>query len=182
MNRFSRERPLMLLLTGISFAGKSILARALSQSMDIPIVDPDTVGHEMGLGLSGEFLSDEQWQIIHAEAERRASELLRSGRSIVYDTTSFTANQRAELVEVADASGADALIVFVDTPRELAYARWRENNTSKARFLVHEDDFNSVSDAFERPTNRENFITYTSDQDPGEWIGTHFSEWQQHRS
>jgi predicted kinase len=175
MNGSSEDRPLMLLLTGISFAGKSILARALNQSLEMPIVDPDAVGHEMGLGLSGEFLSDEQWRIIHTEAERRAGELLRSGQSIVYDTTSFTADQRAELVNVANSSGADALIVFVDTPRELAYARWQQNNTSKARFLVHEDDFNSVADAFERPNANENFISYTSDHDPTEWIEAHFS-------
>lgn len=169
-------RPVLLLLTGISFAGKSILARAMSQSLRMPIVDPDKVGNEMGLGLSGEFLSDEQWRIIHAEAERRAGELLRAGRSIVYDTTSFTAGQRAELVEVAESSGANALIVFVDTPRELAYARWQENNTSKTRFVVHEDDFNSVADAFERPNPNENYVTYTSDQDPLEWIQSHFPD------
>ncbi|MGH2551563.1 MAG: AAA family ATPase [Thermomicrobiales bacterium] len=174
MNTSPDQRPLMILLTGISFAGKSVLARALSQLLEMPIVDPDRVGHEMELGLNGEFLSDRQWRIIHAEAERRASESLRAGRSIVYDTTSFTAGQRAELVEVAESSGADALIVFVDTPREIAHARWMENNRSKTRFVVHEDDFNAVADAFERPTDRENHIAYAYDQDPTEWVRTHF--------
>ncbi len=89
------EPPLVtFILTGISFAGKSVLARTMSDVTGLAVVDPDRVGHEMGLGLSGELLSDSQWATIHRESERRARLLLREGQSLIYDTTSFTRAQR----------------------------------------------------------------------------------------
>ena len=58
--------PCLYLFTGVSFAGKSVLARALAAHVGVPRVDPDEVSHRLGLGLGGEFLDDAQWAQIHA--------------------------------------------------------------------------------------------------------------------
>ena len=61
--------PRLYLFTGISFAGKSVLARQVAARLGMPRVDPDEVSHRLGLGLAGEFLSDVQWGQIHTKAE-----------------------------------------------------------------------------------------------------------------
>lgn len=168
-------QPVMVVLTGISFAGKSVLARAIGDTLGLAVIDPDSVGHEMGLGLDGEFLSDEQWARIHREAERRATHLLRDGNSLVYDTTAFTVEQRHHLRTLARESGAHAIVVFIDTPREEAYRRWERNANTRERFLVHEDDFAMVADRFELPGLDEPALRYTPADEPDEWIATHLT-------
>lgn len=91
----------LYILTGMSFAGKSVLAKAISERKGIAVIDPDTVRIEMGIGLGGEFLPAEQWATIHAEAEDRARSILKEGRSLIYDTTAFNKNQRDRLRDLA---------------------------------------------------------------------------------
>ena len=50
--------PTLSILTGISFAGKSVLDRELASFLSLHRVDPDEVSHEFGWGLAGEFLTD----------------------------------------------------------------------------------------------------------------------------
>lgn len=163
-------QPVMFILTGISFAGKSVLACAVSQRLSIEIVDPDRVSHEMGLGRNGEFLSDSQWRTIHKEAERQARVLLRSNNSLVYDTTSFTREQRDELRALAISESAIPVVIFVNTPREEARKRWAHNNMAKDRFAVHEEDFNMVAEEFEEPSPEELHLQLNFGDDVATWI------------
>lgn len=160
----------LVILTGISFAGKSVLAQAISRERGWPIVDPDAVAHEMGLGLQGEFLSDDQWRRIHAEAGQRAHRLLCANTSVIYDTTAFTRGQREALRRLGEACGAKPLIVYVRITREEALRRWTINNRTYERFLVHLDDFTMVADEFLPPTEDEPHRVYHAGEDVIAWI------------
>ncbi|HEX3724090.1 MAG TPA: AAA family ATPase [Nitrolancea sp.] len=167
-------KPTLYILTGISFAGKSVLARELSAFLDIPRLDPDEVSNEYGWGRDGEFLSDEQWALVHGETERRASWLLIAGQSVVYDTTAFTYEQRTALRQLAIDSGADACVIFVNTPRAIAYERWGLNEVCSTRSRVHPSDFAMVADLFEPPVD-EPHLRYDSGDDVKTWIASHFA-------
>ncbi len=160
----------MYLLTGISFAGKSVLAQALSQARGWKVIDPDAVAHEHGQGLHGEFLSDEQWAGIHQEAEQRAGALLRAGESIIYDTTAVTRAERNALRQLAFACGAYPILIYVKIDREEALRRWEANKQTRERFLVHLDDFNMVADHFQPPAPDEAPLIYRSGEDISAWI------------
>ena len=166
--------PCLYLFTGISFAGKSLLARQMAARLGVPRVDPDEVSHRLGLGLAGEFLSDAQWAEIHALAEQEACAHLRAGRSVVYDTTAFTRQQRDALRELARGCGATTRLVFIDTPRDLAYQRWLANEQTRERPRVHSDDFAMVADLFEAPGSDEDALRCTPEDDAAEWIATQF--------
>src|SRR5215207_5812494 len=66
------QPPTLWIFTGISFAGKSVLARRLTAALPADRIDPDEVGRELGLGRAGEFLDDATWAAIHRRAEERA--------------------------------------------------------------------------------------------------------------
>ena len=166
--------PCLYLFTGISFAGKSLLARQMAARLGVPRVDPDEVSHRLGLGLAGEFLSDAQWAEIHAIAEQEACAHLRAGRSVVYDTTAFTRQQRDALRELARGCGATTRLIFIDTPRDLAYQRWLANEQTRERPRVHPDDFAMVADLFEAPGSDEDALRCTPEDDAAEWIATQF--------
>jgi predicted kinase len=165
--------PCLYLFTGISFAGKSVLARRLATHLGVPRVDPDEVSHRLGHGLSGEFLSDAQWTQIHAIAEDEACAHLRAGTSVVYDTTAFTRHERDHLRTMATRCGATSRVIFVDTPRELAYQRWLANEQTRKRPRVHPDDFAMVADLFEPPHSDEGALRYTPDDDALDWVAAH---------
>ncbi len=166
-------RPILYILTGLSFAGKSVLARDIRSERGLDVIDPDAVGHDMGLGLHGEFLSDAQWSTIHAEAERCAATLLEQGRDVVYDTTSFTRPQRDALRALAYNHGATPIVIHVSIPRDHAWFRWKENNETHERFLVHPDDFAMVADHFEPPGSDESPLVYQAGEDRRAWINRH---------
>lgn len=174
--RGSRVLPSCLyLFTGISFAGKSVLARRLAAHLGVPRVDPDEISHRLGLGLSGEFLSDAQWAEIHAMAEGEACAHLRSGTSVVYDTTAFTRAQRDALRALAAGCGATTRLVFVDTPRDVAWQRWQANEHTHQRARVHPDDFAMVADRFEPPGDGEDAWRFTPEDEVERWIVARFA-------
>jgi predicted kinase len=160
----------MYLLTRLSFAGKSVLAREIARAKDAAVVDPDEVARERGLGLRGEFVTDEPWAVVHVEAERRARALLREGRRVVYDTTGFNKAQRDQLRALATESGAQAITIYVRIAKELALQRWERNNETRERFLAHADDFMMVLNAYQPPGGDEVFLTYEAGEPIGEWI------------
>lgn len=165
--------PCLYLLTGISFAGKSLLARRLAAHLGVPRVDPDEVSHRLELGLSGEFLSDAQWTQVHAMAEDEACGHLRAGSSLVYDTTAFTRRQRDALRKMAAECSGVAQVIYVDTPREVAYQRWQANEQTHHRPRVHPDDFAMVADLFEPPGSDEGVLCFTPEDDALDWIAAH---------
>ncbi len=164
---------ILYILTSLSFAGKSVLARAIHTARRIDVVDPDAVGRDRGLGLNGEFLTDVQWSVIHAEAERRAAEALGQGRDVVYDTTSFTRQQRDALKVLAHDHGAASVVIYVAIPRDQAWRRWAMNNETQERSLVHPDDFAMVADHFEPPGSAETPLVYEAEADMRDWIDRH---------
>lgn len=166
--------PCLYLFTGISFAGKSVLARTLAAHLGAPRVDPDEVSHRLGLGLAGEFLSDAQWAQIHAMAEEEACAHLQAGSSVVYDTTAFTRRERDHLRAMAARCDATSRLIYVDTPRDLAYQRWLINEQTKERPRVHPNDFAMVADLFEPPGSDEGALRFTPADEAAEWIASHF--------
>ena len=166
----------MYLLTGVSFSGKSTLAQAISTAQNIPVIDPDRVAHEQGVGLNGEVVSDSQWTFVHKEAEQRAAKILAAGSSLVYDTTAFTRQQRQELRSLAAECNAETVLIFVSISREAAWQRWNQNKLTQERFTVHEDDFNMVANNFEPPGSEEPHLVYEAGQELAEWVALNLSQ------
>jgi hypothetical protein len=145
----------MYILSGMSFAGKSVLAREISRAKHVEIIDPDEVAHERRLGLHGEFLSDAVW-----------CDILKQ----LYDTTAFNKEQRDHLREIARACGATPIVIIVSIEREEAFKRWQENTLSRQRALVHIEDFQMCADAFTFPGEDEEYLVYHADEESSLWI------------
>ena len=160
----------MYILCGMSFAGKSVLAREIQKATGYSLIDPDEVSREWGLGLKGEFVSEKDWADIHKESEKRAIKLLKEGNNLIYDTTALGKKERDHLRDIANSLNVEPIVIVVNIDRKTAYKRWQENNKTKERYAVHLDDFNMCADAYAIPGDDEEFVVFNEGDDMNKWI------------
>ena len=122
------KKPILLLMCGLSFAGKTTLARALVITYGWHFISLDGVNTERGFGLGGKAISPDEWEQSYTEAYRRVETALQAGYTVVYDETNFLRAQRDALRAIAARSHAITYVVYVATPEAEARRRrasWR---------------------------------------------------------
>src|SRR5579863_484040 len=112
-----QAEPCLYILCGYSFSGKSMLARELVICCGFRLVDMDAMKGERGIGLvEGVRITPEEWDETYREVYRRLERLLCEGHSVVYDSGSFTFEQREVVRSIAERCGALSQVIFVDVP------------------------------------------------------------------
>jgi predicted kinase len=84
-------KPLLILMCGVPFAGKTTLARAIAVQCGWQYISLDMVNTERGVGMDGQAIPLHEWEQTYAEAYRRVAAALRAGASVMYDETNFYA-------------------------------------------------------------------------------------------
>lgn len=168
------DRPTLYVLCGLSFAGKSTLARALAARLDIPCVAIDAINTERGVGLDAAPISPDEWAATYAEVYQRISGYLSAGKSAIFDAVNFTREQRDEVREIAENCGAAVCLIYLAVPPELAIMRWQHNRLSGERHDVTDDNYALVRDGFELPAAEEGALVYDGSQALDDWLAAHF--------
>jgi predicted kinase len=166
--------PVLFVVCGLPFSGKTMLAEKIARAADAVLVSYDALWREnwdaRGVSLGWEELSE--------IAERRLARALDSGRATVYDTLNDTRGNRDRLRDLATRCGAQALIVFADTPLSVIEARRRENDARPTRHGVGDDDFRAALARFEPPQPDEPTRYFTPDTDERPWLAELRSLWE----
>jgi aminoglycoside phosphotransferase family enzyme/predicted kinase len=119
------ERPVLLLTTGLSGTGKSVIARELAPRLDAEILQTDVMRKELlgivpterhmeafGAGIYSEEVSARTYD----EAIRRARAHLETGRSVIIDASFKRCSQREAAVHAARGLGSDCWVVACQCP------------------------------------------------------------------
>ena len=99
----SVDTPKLLIITGLPGTGKTTVARALAQRMQVKHFNTDMIRQEMELRGRYDQKTKEHVYSILLERTRKA---LRDGSSVVVDGTFYQAKLRAEFNHLAEAQGA----------------------------------------------------------------------------
>lgn len=143
------EPPRLIAVGGIIGAGKSTLAAALSHDLSVPIVSSDLARKFMMAAQPYDRLSDRdghvgKWEgayasdrtaAVYSELARRATAVLRSGRTVVVDASFREAEQRHRFERLAEQQRVPFLFIEAHAPREVCRARLdaRGRHVSDAR-------------------------------------------------
>jgi predicted kinase len=142
----------MWILCGLSFSGKSTLARRLATEHGAEVVSLDAINEERGVGHGGDGLPVSVWGETLDLALKRVDDLLASGRDVVMDDTACYRWMRDRFREVAARRGAEVKLLFLDTPlAEIA----RRRAAATDRRGITDAVFDEHLRTFERPGEDE---------------------------
>ena len=155
-------------MSGLSFSGKTTLARKISDATGAPIVSYDELfaTTEREASVSGL----DEWYLITGLVDDHARAHLAAGRSVIVDSLNEDRIDRDRLRAIAADQGAEAIVVHVDVPLRLIEARRRDNDVTGARGTTEDDNFEFVLSRFEPPARPERSIRYRAGDDVDEWL------------
>ena len=167
--------PTLFILCGLPFAGKTVLARRLNERYGLPVVRVDAIKFAHGFPwVENSPITAADWERIFAESYDRTRELLREGKSVVYDCANLQRESREKLRVLAAAERCPTQTIFVAAPVDTVRARWRRNRVSGERFDLPEALFESAIAAFQPPAADEGALVYGGTPELDAWIGHHF--------
>jgi predicted kinase len=151
--------PALIAMCGLPFAGKSVLAGALSRELRIRLLSCDfdiypVYGHLAPAGSSVAARHD----FVQAIARRQIATILASGESLIYDDLLLERDDRRKLAAVAEAHWADLVLVYLDTPPSVIGERQAANSRTRARTSIPEATMRLDSSVLQPPEEAERAI------------------------
>ncbi len=162
----------LIIVCGLSFAGKSTLGDAICDSYGFIQVDVDETKVELfGEAVSFEELSRENWNEIYRATDDKIVNLLRSGNSVVDASRDFRKVERDGARGIVEKENAESVVIYVDTPEWLARLRRAENRDNQTRTDISVEEFEEIISVMEPPTPNEKAFVFKYDDDITNWLG-----------
>lgn len=131
--------PALIAMCGLPFAGKSVLARALSRELRIRLLSYDFEIYQVhGRRAPANSSVAAQYDFVQGIARREIGAILAGGESLIYDDLLLERDDRRKLAAVAEAHWADFVLVYLDTPLSVIDERRAANSRARARTSVPE--------------------------------------------
>ena len=151
----------VVLVTGPSGSGKSVLSGALASRLGAALLSTDVVRRELfgkreraGDELGQGRYTPESREQVYAEMLSQAQTLLREGRSMVMDGTYITKDRRAPLLAVVREANVPLLVIECSAPDEVVEVRQAQRageawTASEGRFDIYQQQKAEVEPADE---------------------------------
>lgn len=143
------------MMMGLPGAGKTTIAQHIADLTGATLLSSDAVRRE--LFAKSTFTQTEHDQL-YAELDKRMTELLQTGQSVVYDANLNRRTHRDEKRQLAETLGVQARLIWVQTPEEMARQRRVDQEPQHDLIPEHEtagEMFDRIAQAIEQPTPEE---------------------------
>jgi predicted kinase len=151
-------------MCGLPFAGKSVLAGALSRELRIRLLSYDSQiypVHSRQAPADSSAAGDSNF--VQDIARRQIGAILASGESLIYDDLLLGRDDRRKLAAVAEAHWADFVLVYLDTPLSVIDERRAANSRTRARTSIPEARMRLGISLLEPPDEAERGIYVSPD-------------------
>lgn len=148
-------------MVGYPGAGKTSVASIIAETTGAVHIWADKERHE----LFGAVYDREQSEELYNHLNERTDQLLRTGKDVVFDTNFNYYKDREHLRQIAENAGAKTTLIWLKTPREIAYQRAIAESDGKRLFVtMSHDDFEQVASHLEPPQPEEHAIEIDNTQ------------------
>lgn len=166
MNGARSASPVLIMLCGLPFSGKSTLGRTLSDAIGAVYLELDQIVISQGGRFEDGPLPTAVWIAAYQEGHRQLGAFLEAGRSVVWDAVSFRWSHREKLRRMAQQHGVSTRLVWLDIPLIEISRRRAANRLLRARGDVADADFAMVAEGFQTPRADEGAVRYDPAQNP----------------
>lgn len=129
MKPLNLSRPLVIMVVGMPGAGKSFFAKQFAETFGAPLVSYDRLRYE--LFTNPQFTSVEQ-EIIDRVAFYQLEELLKTGRTILYEGGCNSRTTRVKIEGLARKARFNTLTIWVQTDPATCQSRATKRNSNRA--------------------------------------------------
>ena len=161
-------------MCGLSFSGKTTLARAVSATAGAEYISLDDINEERGLR-GGDGIPGHEWEKTSLLAVERLGRILSAGRDAVLDDTLCFRWLRDRYAKVAQDHAAQFVLIYVSTPLSEIYDAMARNDATRQRAPILADVFQDHASRFEVPTADERALIYSRDIPMEEWLARYVS-------
>ena len=157
------KKKTLFILCGFPYSGKTYFANEIIKETDIEYVSIDDIFNEFGYNWDLNNLPDgKAWNEIFEKSYLKVKEALKDSSNVLYDSTNHTRFSRDILRKISEEMGAEARVIFIDTPVEIVYKRWEENKLNQNRSIISKELLIDTINKFEKPDNDEFVIIIDS--------------------
>ena len=148
------SKPHIIVTVGIPGSGKSYFAEYFAKNFKAPIVSIDKLREKV---FDKPTFSREEDNIVNQAATYMLDEVLKTGRTIIYDGRTDSRTDRDLIARKSRAAGYEPLFVWVQTEVPTAKKRAVKSKFSK-KVLMSEEQFNTKVSKFSNPHPNEKFV------------------------
>ena len=155
-------------MCGLSFSGKTTLARRISEATRSTVVSYDELYEHAPRDPA--ITGVEEWRLVTRLVHEQTRARLAAGESVIVDNLNEDMIDRDQLRAIASEQGVEAIVVYVDTPLEVISQRRRRNDLHRERGFTSDEQFEFVSSKFEPPSPNERSIRFRAEDDIDQWL------------
>lgn len=152
------NQPTLFMMFGYPGAGKTSTAALLHELTGAEHLSSDALRLEL---FPQPTYSQDEHDAVYKELDKRAEELLKQGKSVIYDANLNRYKHRLEKYEICERTGAKPVLLWVQAPKELARERavMRGHHHLVPKDETFESMFDRITSVIEEPQEDEPLYT-----------------------
>jgi predicted kinase len=163
----------LYLMCGLSFSGKTTLARKIVERLQCAYISLDNINAERGLW-GGDGIPIEEWERTHALARERLATWMVTGKDVVVDDVNNFRWLRERWRAAARSSCYHTVVIYLNIPHTELATRRRANQATAERKGITEAVWAKHVSNFEPPAADEHVLWYGLTEDAESWVMDHF--------